>query len=298
MQKLMVRILGACAAAGLLAGCNKAAAPSSANNSIGNVTGNQIANAPSAPIVPEPPPQSAPCADANTVETVKDILFDGAEKAASVDNRLVLIQIRPQTTVHIELPLFDGRDNETQKTNCEGRIHIILPYRSGVTNNDLTQQINYYVQPAADGSGNVVGVSGLNNLQAALAFSDLSPWASATKTVSSAQPFESPPITATTTTDVDAPSTAPTTIVPGMPTYPTSFNCSKARGYAEVTICTDAELAADDIRLSRLYRAKLISDKTGQTKSAGRVAWNARQRCSDRQCLVDWYLQQTAAYIE
>jgi uncharacterized protein len=60
-----------------------------------------------------------------------------------------------------------------------------------------------------------------------------------------------------------------------------SFPCAGAATYAERTICGDAQLAAYDRAIARLYRSS----------GAGRAAqqqWLAeRDRCRDRDCLLD-----------
>lgn len=92
----------------------------------------------------------------------------------------------------------------------------------------------------------------------------------------------------------------PATTVVSAPTFPTSFDCSKAHSDAERLICGDAELAAADVELAAVYaRAKAaVSDQTafhGRT----RAQWNYReQTCHDRECLVRWYADQKIALNE
>ena len=78
------------------------------------------------------------------------------------------------------------------------------------------------------------------------------------------------------------------------PTLQTSFDCNKAQSDAEHLICTDSELAADDIELASLYaKAKAVATDQTVFKDHSRAAWNYReQTCHDRDCLVKWYVDQ------
>ncbi|MEX3930067.1 DUF4236 domain-containing protein [Paraburkholderia sp. BR10936] len=91
---------------------------------------------------------------------------------------------------------------------------------------------------------------------------------------------------------VATPSSAPAT-----PTLQTSFDCSKARSDAEHLICSDAELAADDVKLASIYaKAKAAAADQVAFKERTRAEWNYReQTCHDRDCLSKWYADQKTA---
>jgi uncharacterized protein len=80
------------------------------------------------------------------------------------------------------------------------------------------------------------------------------------------------------------------------PTFPTSFDCAKAKSDAEHLICSDAELAADDVELAVIYaQAKTAAVDQPAFKDRTRVRWNYREKiCHDRECLVQWYADQKA----
>ncbi|MFM0009198.1 DUF4236 domain-containing protein [Paraburkholderia sediminicola] len=77
----------------------------------------------------------------------------------------------------------------------------------------------------------------------------------------------------------------------------TSFDCSKAHSDAEHIICSDAELASDDVQLAAIYaKAKTVADDPVAFKERTRVQWNYReQHCHDRECLARWYIDQKVA---
>ncbi|WP_322092453.1 DUF4236 domain-containing protein [Paraburkholderia bannensis] len=77
-------------------------------------------------------------------------------------------------------------------------------------------------------------------------------------------------------------------------TLQTSFDCSEARSDAEHLICSDAELAADDVELAAIYaKAQAVATDQAAFKARTRAEWNYReQACHDRDCLSKWYADQ------
>jgi len=77
----------------------------------------------------------------------------------------------------------------------------------------------------------------------------------------------------------------------------TSFDCSKARSDAERIICSDAELASDDVQLAAIYaKAKAVADDPVAFKERTQAQWNYREhQCHDRECLIRWYADQSVA---
>lgn len=80
----------------------------------------------------------------------------------------------------------------------------------------------------------------------------------------------------------------------------TSFDCSKAHSDAEHIICSDAELASDDVQLAAIYaKAKAAADDPAAFKERTRAQWNYReQQCHERECLIRWYADQNVALAE
>jgi hypothetical protein len=81
-----------------------------------------------------------------------------------------------------------------------------------------------------------------------------------------------------------------------------SFDCRKARSYAERTICSDAQLAQLDRDLGRLHaRAKQAAPDAAAFRRQNDAEWRRREAtCRDRGCLLRWYSdrrQQLAASL-
>ncbi|WP_124606229.1 lysozyme inhibitor LprI family protein [Burkholderia sp. Bp9142] len=78
------------------------------------------------------------------------------------------------------------------------------------------------------------------------------------------------------------------------PAIKTSFDCAKARSDAEHLICSDAQLAAEDVELASLFaHAKAVVRDRVAFREHARQQWNYRERnCHDRLCLGQWYAGQ------
>lgn len=71
-----------------------------------------------------------------------------------------------------------------------------------------------------------------------------------------------------------------------------SFDCAKARGTVERMICGDADLAALDVELARVYRLA----RGGAALVAEERAWiAARDGCADRDCAREAYAARITA---
>jgi hypothetical protein len=78
-----------------------------------------------------------------------------------------------------------------------------------------------------------------------------------------------------------------------------TFDCAKARSAAETLICQDLQLSALDVQLANLYAvAKASAADSAEFKRATSAAWADREhRCADKQCLLDWYANRSAALL-
>ncbi|MFN3069958.1 lysozyme inhibitor LprI family protein [Serratia sp. J2] len=69
-----------------------------------------------------------------------------------------------------------------------------------------------------------------------------------------------------------------------------SFDCTKAKSFAEKTICSDKELSNYDDVLSKVYdRAKNVVQNKKGFSNLTRELWNSREECSTHECVERWY---------
>jgi hypothetical protein len=69
-----------------------------------------------------------------------------------------------------------------------------------------------------------------------------------------------------------------------------SFDCSKAKGFAEKTICSDQGLSKDDDDLKSIYeKAKEVTHNKVEFSKITRKMWNVREGCTNYDCVDGWY---------
>jgi hypothetical protein len=251
---------------------------------------------------------SALCAASETAAAIKGLVFDAAGKQTAPSNRLALAQLARQANLRIEGPLLDSYDKDARKTTCSGHLHLNLPpgaVRNLGDTSDLTTSIKYSVEPSVPG-GLTYQLSGADALASGIAGADISEWAS--KLQPGGMPAEGAPIPAAAPGALPSPTTAPSALAtpadapvrpamasPMRPAEPlASRRCSSARSYADRTICSDPELAAEDHRISALYRAALANDDTGEVRRVAQSERGAREGCQDRDCIIEWFKQREA----
>ncbi|EKN5091898.1 lysozyme inhibitor LprI family protein [Yersinia enterocolitica] len=79
--------------------------------------------------------------------------------------------------------------------------------------------------------------------------------------------------------------------------YSASFDCTKAKSFAEITICGNPELSSKDEDLSKEY--KLAKDAFTDKKAFSEITkslWSSRERCTDYHCIANWYDNSSAIY--
>lgn len=72
--------------------------------------------------------------------------------------------------------------------------------------------------------------------------------------------------------------------------FAASFDCGKAKSFAEKTICSDAKLSSDDEVLAKVYSvAKKAAHNQNGFNKLTKDLWNSREGCTDYKCVNDWY---------
>ncbi len=225
------------------------------------------------------------CADAQTIEQVKAIIFDNARKLASSATKLAIPELAKQSVVKISLPLLDEYNKDTKKVSCSGRVEITFPDGAASALGGASQtslDIKYTAQPAADGSGTVFTVYGADDLLQGIASADLSKWAAR---------LDAPPQAEASAASEDQGSRDPDPAGNGVaspaaqPRLPT---------VAEM-LRDDPSLAARERELATLYQNAIERDVTGQVKREQQAALAERNSCDSKTCLERWFRTRVAA---
>jgi hypothetical protein len=231
------------------------------------------------------------CASKATYDLIKRDLFRRAAQVRGSDQQ-AFDNLANYAAVRMENPVMESEDKSTGAVNCSASLALDLPPGVAVAGGrrTLTSDVDYTVQPAADGSGNVVL---LRNADAIV-----TPLATLAR-VNQPQPGAEPttpeqPVAEETAPDVTASESAnkevgAETSYPGRP----SFDCSNARTKGEVAVCSDSGLAALDVNMATQYRRAIGSaspeEKAVLQRSRDRfLAY--RDRCPNRSCIADAYV--------
>jgi uncharacterized protein YecT (DUF1311 family) len=244
------------------------------------------------------------CASQRTYDRIKEELFRRAVETRG-SGRTPFDRLSSYAVVRMERPLLTEHDPELGTVRCAGRLSLDLPPGVAVIGGrrTLSADIDYVLQPAADGSGDVVMLEGADAIVVPLA----------TLATTGAGPGLQPPRVAeamprqTVETPVQpepptialqsprAPAATRQTQPPARAAAPgarPSFNCRHARTRGEIAVCSDEGLAALDRQMAaQYYRAISAADaRQRQLLARTRDAFlRFRDRCPSEACIADAY---------
>jgi hypothetical protein len=263
------------------------------------LTANDVAQSGSQPTATAP---EKICASKGTYDLIKRELFRRAAQLRGSDQG-AFDQLSAYAVVRMENPVMESQDKDTAAVNCSGSLSLDLPPGVAVVGgrHSLTSDIDYTVQPAADGSGPVVLLRNVDAIVAPLAtlarVNQPVPQVTAPIERNGAPPVESNGV---------APAPAPNTArVTGPPPQPQpqasvrpvgarpSFDCAKARARSETEVCSDAGLATLDRNMAAQYGRAMASASPDQRTLLRRTRdrfIGYRNRCPNRACIGEAYV--------
>jgi len=249
------------------------------------LTGNQVAAA--------QPQVSAEkrCASQATYELIKRELFRRAAQLRGSD-QAAYDKLGSYAVARMENPVVESESNATGAVNCSGSLSLDLPPGVAVVGGrrTLNSDVDYTVQPAADGSGNVTL---LRNADAIIA-----PLATLARV---AQPVTPTTAIQTNATTPEQPPTGASALQPSpaQPAAPrpsgasASFDCTKARTRGEIAVCSDAGLATLDRNVAAQY-ARSVSQASPEQRDllieTAHRFYAYRDRCPSNACIGDAYV--------
>jgi hypothetical protein len=234
------------------------------------------------------------CASQATYDLIKRELFRRAAQLRGSD-QAAYDKLSAYAVVRMENPVLESEDKDSGGVNCSGSLSLDLPPGVAVVGgrHTLMSDVDYTVQPAADGSGNVVL---LRNADAIIA-----PLATLARVGQAAQPPATPVeanAVAPEQPQATAPMSQPAPPLPPAPAPPPSagrpsFDCSRARTRGETTVCSDAGLSTLDRNMAAQYIRSMAGASPEQQALLRRTRDRFlayRDRCPDRKCVGDAYV--------
>ena len=229
------------------------------------------------------------CASQATYDLIKRELFRRAANVRGSD-QAAFDKLAAYSALRVESPVLRGRDGDVSAINCSASLALDLPPGVAVVGGrrTLTAEIDYALQPAADGTGDVVTLGNADSI--------VTPLATLARTTQPA-PVETPALgneTVTITngmTSVTAPA-PPTPVAPPQASPSPSFNCINARTRGEIAVCNNAELATLDRQMASQFGAALTRANPAQRALLERTRIRFiryRDSCRSNSCIEDAY---------
>ena len=237
-------------------------------------------------------PNEKACASKSTYDLIKRELFRRAAQLRGSDQG-AYDRLSAYASLRMEKPVMENHDSSTGAVNCSGSLSLDLPPGVAVVGGrrTLSSELDYTVQPAADGSGSVVLLRNADPI--------VTPLATLARVgqpaAQPAAPAQTEEMTAEQPDEL-APLPAPSAPAPAPPPTPTrgnpSFNCANARTSGERAVCSDSGLAALDRTMAAQY-GRAVSSADGNERELLRQTRDRflrfRDRCPNRQCIADAY---------
>lgn len=232
------------------------------------------------------------CASQATYDLIKRDLFRRAAQIRGSDQS-AYDKLAAYASIRMENPVLETENDETGAANCSGSLSLDLPPGVAVVGGrrTLTADVDYTVQRAADGSGNVVLLRNADSI--------VTPLATLTRAAQSEteQPQPGPDSLGQPMGNVPPVATVPPA-APSVPVTPRpvgtrpSFDCKNARTRGEVAVCSDAGLASLDRNMAAQYGRAMDAASSQQQallRSTRDRFLGYRDRCPDNRCIGDAY---------
>jgi hypothetical protein len=222
------------------------------------------------------------CSSKSTYDAIKRELFRRAAQLRASD-QAAYDELAGAAVARMENPVMESEDSSSGAVNCSATVSLDLP--PGVVaggRRTLASDIDYTIDPN--------GGLALRNADAIIA-----PLATLARVAESGAPIETNEVApGQSETNVASSQSAnvqpgPQTSFPGRP----SFDCAKARTRGEIAVCADSGLSALDLNMATQYGRALASaspDQRDQLRDTARRFYAFRDRCPDRQCVANAYM--------
>jgi len=257
----------------------------------------------------------AACSSQATYDRLKQVAFDEAIQIRNADP-VNLDTLSTHSLVRVENPVVKSRDDKLDVTVCSGRFVLQVPpgaERAFDGKRQLTADIEYAAQAAADGSGLVYQIKGAEPIIYRLATFDLKGTsyrpAAANPQVAMADRApapvsDSPALPPPPPPPPPAPTAAPSRQAAPRPAAPQptaapraaaaspSFNCRVARSRSERMVCATPGLASLDRQMSSQFYSALSRGNERVRADLRRTRdsfLRYRERCGDEACIAQAY---------
>jgi len=237
------------------------------------------------------------CSGQATYDLIKRELFRRAAQVRGSD-QAAFDKLAAYSSLRVEAPVVREENEEVRSVSCSATFWLDLPPGVAVVGGrtSLSAEILYTIQPAADGSGNVVTLANAEEIVTPLATlartaAPGTPGPGEGNVVAAAPavptdplaPLPAPPPSAQ-----PAPQPAPSRTSSASP----SFNCANARTRGEVAVCGSPGLAALDRTMAAQYTGAMSRADPEQRATLIRTRdafLRYRDNCPNDACIAQTY---------
>ena len=247
------------------------------------------------------------CASTQTYELLKRELFRRAAQIRGNADPALFDRIATAAALRIERPVVTSRDEGLGSIACRASATVDLPPGLAVAGSrtSLSADLAFTLQPAADGSGDVLMFTNADAITVPLATigrqagvtqpNPMNPSYDGPGEVSPAPSVVRPAPPPPPATSIPAP------VPPRPPAAPVaaaasganpSFPCARARTSGEVAICRDPALAQLDRRMAAQYRSAYDAASPRERdilRSTAHRFYGYRDNCPDARCIANGY---------
>jgi hypothetical protein len=249
------------------------------------------------------------CASRATYDLIKRELFRRAAQVRGSD-QAAFDRLAALASVRMERPVMVSEDPDKGSVSCSGSLALDLPPGVAVVGGrrSLSADVDYGLQRAADGSGQVLTLSNADAIITPLATLGRTAQQPATPVIEPTDPTYDGPGEAVPATNAPPPIPPPPpptpapqvredqTVVPPPPPRTTSsrpsFNCANARTRGERAVCSDAGLASLDRQMAGQFNRAMAEASPGERQMLVRTRNRFlafRDRCGSDACVADAY---------
>ena len=247
------------------------------------------------------------CASTQTYELLKRELFRRAAQIRGNADPALFDRIATAAALRIERPVVTSKDEGLGSIACSASASIDLPPGLAVAGGrtSLAADLAFTLQPAADGSGDVLTFTNADAITVPLATigrqagvtqinpmnpsydgpGEVSPSPSVVRPASPPPPAASSPVPVSPRPPAVPVATAASGANP-------SFPCVRARTNGEIAICRDPGLAQLDRRMAAQYRSAYdAATPRGRAtlRSTAHRFYGYRDNCPDARCIANGY---------
>ena len=199
------------------------------------------------------------CSGSPTYDRIKRELFDRAADLRGSD-KATFQKVASYSALRMEAPVVREENEKVGSVSCTATAYLDLPPGLAVVGGrrSLNGELGYTVQPAADGSGDVVTLTSADSIVtplATLARVGGAPGSAIDGSENAATPATETPGDPLAPQPAEPAAPAPSAQGPARASTNPSFDCSDARTRGEIAVCESPGLAALDRQMAAQFQA-------------------------------------------